>query len=139
MQNKPNFLNNQMNITFCLTNYYEQNSPLRQSENKPNSNPIQTQSNPNKANLTPVFGPKIGFTHCKPATKERSCVCFLLIFTKKYTLLEKFLLSFCALFLFCAAILFKRLIDKKTLPIITRMGKVGLLFDDQLDSKTVKT
>jgi hypothetical protein len=41
MQNKPNLLNNQMSITFCLTNYYEQKTPLRQSENKPNSKPIK--------------------------------------------------------------------------------------------------
>jgi len=40
MQNKPNFLNNQMNITFCLTSDYDQKPPFRQSENKPNSNPI---------------------------------------------------------------------------------------------------
>ena len=46
MQNKPNFLNAQMNINFCLTKHYEQKPSLRQSENKPKTNPIQTQSNP---------------------------------------------------------------------------------------------
>jgi hypothetical protein len=60
MQNKPNFLDNQMNITFYLTGYYKQKPPLR-------SPPKQTQSNPNKPNFTPVFDPKIGFIHNKPS------------------------------------------------------------------------
>ena len=40
MQNKPNFSNNKIDINPFMTNYYEQKPPLRQSENKPNSNPI---------------------------------------------------------------------------------------------------
>jgi len=40
MQNKPNFLNTLMNISFCLTKRYEQKPPLRQSENKAKTNPI---------------------------------------------------------------------------------------------------
>jgi len=47
MQNKPNLLKTQMNITPVLTKYYE-NKPLRpRRENKPNSNPIQSQYKPN--------------------------------------------------------------------------------------------
>jgi hypothetical protein len=45
MQNKPNFLNNQVNITFCSTNHYEQKPLLRPP-------PKQTQSNPIKAKQT---------------------------------------------------------------------------------------
>jgi hypothetical protein len=42
MQNKPNFRKSQMNVNNVLTSDYEE-------KNKPNSNPIQTQSNPIKA------------------------------------------------------------------------------------------
>jgi len=44
MQNKPNFLNNPMNITFCLTNYYEQNPPLKTPQKQTQFKPNQTQS-----------------------------------------------------------------------------------------------
>jgi len=43
MQNKPNFLNIQMNVSPVMTKHYEQKTPLRQSENKPKTNPKQTQ------------------------------------------------------------------------------------------------
>jgi len=46
MQNKPNLLNAQINVSVVITKYYE-NIPLsRGAENKPNSKPIQSQSNP---------------------------------------------------------------------------------------------
>jgi len=46
MQNKPNFRKAAMFLNFYLTKYYE-NVPLRRrAENKPNTNPIRTQSNP---------------------------------------------------------------------------------------------
>jgi len=48
MQNKPNFLQYQMNITFYLTNYYGNFHLLERCKNKANSNPIQTQSKPNQ-------------------------------------------------------------------------------------------
>ena len=51
MQNKPNFLNNQMNINFYLKNLYEQRPPLpvpaKQTQFKPN----QTQTKP----IPPLF------------------------------------------------------------------------------------
>ncbi|MHC4691568.1 MAG: hypothetical protein ACYS67_02420 [Planctomycetota bacterium] len=62
MQNKPNFLDNQMNVSSFITMNYEQRTmnyeiktnPI-QTQYKANSNPIQSQfepnSNPNKANL----------------------------------------------------------------------------------------
>jgi len=46
MQNKPNFPNALINVNSVLTKEYE-NVPLRRHrQNKPNSKPIQTQSNP---------------------------------------------------------------------------------------------
>ncbi|MCK4293419.1 MAG: hypothetical protein KAY65_09495, partial [Planctomycetes bacterium] len=46
MQNKPNFQIAQMNVKSVITKDYE-NQPLRSlPENKPNTNPIQTQTNP---------------------------------------------------------------------------------------------
>jgi hypothetical protein len=51
MQNKPNFLNTPMNITFCLTKHYKQktprHSPAKQTQFKPN----QSQTNP----ILPLF------------------------------------------------------------------------------------
>jgi len=44
MQNKPNFMIELMNISPVMTKHYEQKPPLRHSENKPKTNPIQTQS-----------------------------------------------------------------------------------------------
>ena len=43
-----------MNITFCLTSYYEQKPPLRQSENKPNSKPIKPNLKNVKMNVNSV-------------------------------------------------------------------------------------
>ena len=83
-----------------MTNCYEQKSPLR-------SIPKQTQSKPIKPYPASVFGPKIGFEHSKPASRKRSCVCFLPTFTEKYTLLEKLILSFNPFSRFERGILFK--------------------------------
>jgi len=56
MQNKANFQKSQMNVTSLITVDYENKSNWILGENKPNTNPIQTQSNPkqtqNKANQT---------------------------------------------------------------------------------------
>ena len=62
MQNKPNLLNAQMNISTAVTMYYV-NIRLRsrfknkanQSQFKPNSNPIKANSNPIKANSNPIL------------------------------------------------------------------------------------
>ncbi len=62
MQNKPNFQKSQMNLKSCNITAYENKRNWTIGENKPNSNPIQTQfkpnqtqfkanSNPNKANF----------------------------------------------------------------------------------------
>jgi len=54
MQNKPNLLNAQMDVNTIITMDYENISDWTLGENKPNSNPIQTQSNPIKANSKPI-------------------------------------------------------------------------------------
>ena len=46
MQNKPNFLDALMNVTSFYTEEYENIANWKLGENKPNTNPIQTQSNP---------------------------------------------------------------------------------------------
>ena len=55
MQNKPNFLDDQMNVSYFITNNYEQRTMNYEIKNKPNTNPIQSQykanTNPNKPNL----------------------------------------------------------------------------------------
>jgi len=43
MQNKPNFQDAQMNVSYILTTDYENIANWTLSQNKPNSNPIQTQ------------------------------------------------------------------------------------------------
>jgi hypothetical protein len=53
MQNKPNFLDAQMNVSPVKTMNYEQITMNNANKNKPNSKPIQTQSNPIKANIMP--------------------------------------------------------------------------------------
>ena len=59
MQNKPNLLAPQMNISSVLTKYYENDNTFRLPENKPNTNPIRTQSNPisekPKMNVTSIL------------------------------------------------------------------------------------
>jgi len=46
MQNKPNFWKSQMNVNKVLTRDYEKKTLGEHGKNKPNSNPIQTQTNP---------------------------------------------------------------------------------------------
>jgi hypothetical protein len=46
MQNKPNFVDAQMNITSFEKRDYRNNPALPGYKNKPNSKPIQTQTNP---------------------------------------------------------------------------------------------
>jgi len=46
MQNKPNFRKSQMNVSILTKMAYENKRDWTLGENKPNSNPIQTQSNP---------------------------------------------------------------------------------------------
>jgi len=53
MQNKPNFQKAQMNVNIVLSRDYEDKTLGERGKNKPNSKPIQTQSNPIKANKMP--------------------------------------------------------------------------------------
>ena len=46
MQNKPNFQDVQMNLSAYIKEAYENKRNWTLGENKPNSKPIQTQSNP---------------------------------------------------------------------------------------------
>jgi hypothetical protein len=46
MQNKPNFRKSQMNVNTYTRMDYENISDWTLGENKPNSNPIQTQTKP---------------------------------------------------------------------------------------------
>ncbi len=59
MQNKPNFPDTQMNVSYVLTMDYVNIRLRSRRQNKPNSKPIQTQSNPIqsqfKANSNPIF------------------------------------------------------------------------------------
>ena len=59
MQNKPNFQIAKMNIKSFITKNYEDSSDLALGENKPNSKPIQTQTDPipetTKMNLRSVI------------------------------------------------------------------------------------
>jgi len=54
MQNKPNLLDAQMNISSVITRDYENIANWKLGENKPNSNPIQSQSKPIKPNTNPI-------------------------------------------------------------------------------------
>ena len=51
MQNKPNLLNAQINVTSILTKDYEKNEIFTVPENKPNTNPNQSQFKPNQTQL----------------------------------------------------------------------------------------
>jgi len=46
MQNKPNFWKSQMNVNKVLTRDYEKKTLGEHGKNKPNTNPIQSQSKP---------------------------------------------------------------------------------------------
>jgi len=46
MQNKPNFIKDQMNVSIYYTNEYKNFIPLAGYKNKPNSNPIKPNTNP---------------------------------------------------------------------------------------------
>jgi len=52
MQNKANFLDDQMNVTSLITVDYENKSPLRPRKNKPNTNPIKANFQKAQMNVT---------------------------------------------------------------------------------------
>jgi len=61
MQNKPNLLNAQMNVSAVKTKDYENIANWTLGENKPNTNPIkanQTQLKPIKCQYKPNTNPK---------------------------------------------------------------------------------
>jgi len=53
MQNKANFLDALMNVTFLITVVYENIANWTLGENKPNTNPIKPNTKPIKANKMP--------------------------------------------------------------------------------------
>ncbi len=71
MQNEPNLQKSQMNVNPYNTTDYENNSNWTLGENKPNSNPIQSQykPNPRKAKM------KLNFYLTKDYESERLCRC----------------------------------------------------------------
>ena len=54
MQNKPNFPNTQINVTSVNTMNYELRTMNYFMQNKPNSNPIQTQFKANQTQTKPI-------------------------------------------------------------------------------------
>jgi len=54
MQNKPNLLNDQMNVNKVLTKDYENKTLGGCGKNKPNSNPNKANTNPIKAKTNPI-------------------------------------------------------------------------------------
>ena len=50
MQNKPNLLDAQMNVTSLITVDYENKSNWKLDENKPNQSQYKANTNPNKPN-----------------------------------------------------------------------------------------
>ena len=51
MQNEPNFQKSQMNVSVLIQKAYENKTLSERGKNEPNTNPIQSQSKPIKANL----------------------------------------------------------------------------------------
>ena len=59
MQNKPNLLDAQMNVSSVLTKYYENDNAFRLPENKPNQSQYKANTNPipkrPKMNVTSIL------------------------------------------------------------------------------------
>jgi len=55
MQNKPNLLNAQINITAFIISNYEENRPFCPRKNKPNSNPIKPNYKKAEMNVSAVI------------------------------------------------------------------------------------
>jgi len=56
MQNKPNLLNAEMNVTKAYTGGYENKCLRRNRKNKAKTNPKQSQSNPIQTQFIPTEG-----------------------------------------------------------------------------------
>ena len=93
MQNKANFRKSQMNVTDLLKRNYDKMDTWSIGKNKPNSNPIQSQSNPiyrgvapgeaglkpikcqNKPNSNPIYrGVASGEAGTKPIWRQKMTV-----------------------------------------------------------------
>jgi len=98
MQNKPNFLNNQMNITFYLKTCYEQKRPFRPTAKQTQSNPIK----PKQTQSHPWFWLK-NWLRIKQNQKQSTQLCIIftnlykkiLIFKQIHPLFLRFVLIFC--------------------------------------------
>jgi hypothetical protein len=71
MQNKANLLESQMNVSPVITREYENKSNWTLGENKPNTNPIRTQSNPIKPNFKGKKMLNLKFRHFSRKTRAR--------------------------------------------------------------------
>ncbi len=70
MQNKPNFQKSQMNAYSVYTRNYNNFIPLAGQKNKPNTNPIQTQTKPILKRMNVNFCAK-GYYKSKPKAVEK--------------------------------------------------------------------
>jgi hypothetical protein len=87
MQNKPNLLHAQMNVTSLTTVDYENTANWKLGENKANTKPIQSQSNPifPKISKFSVSFPqsKLHFFEREPLTNPATiCACITVHFIR---------------------------------------------------------
>jgi len=85
MQNKPNFLDAQMNISVYTTKHYQNFIPLAGYKNKPNSNPIKPNSQKAKMTVSSFitkdyrkiddFLVRINKPNFQNAKNDRKCLC----------------------------------------------------------------
>jgi hypothetical protein len=61
MQNKPNFLDDQMNVSSFIATNYEQRTMNYEIKNKPKTNPIQSQYKPNTKPIRTQFKPNLSY------------------------------------------------------------------------------
>jgi hypothetical protein len=78
VQNKPNFFEPHFIITACTLMTNDKRLPTRQAKNKPNSNPIQTQTKPISTCISRTMEPKITYQliDSRPRPKEPNFCCF---------------------------------------------------------------
>ncbi len=77
MQNKPNFLESQMNVSTVLTEAYENKHNWTLGENKPNTNPNKANTKPIKANKMPKQTQyKPNQTQFPKGQNERKLICY---------------------------------------------------------------
>ena len=57
MQNKPNYKKPEIDLTPYKTRRYGENAPLTTPKNKPKTNPIKANSNPNQTQFKPKTNP----------------------------------------------------------------------------------